>query len=90
MTVRSPGARGRATVSRRERQRLAREREQRLSRDPDGRLVELARVADVAVGRDQRAQVGKRVLDARAGGPGGDQALERPGGRLRVRALAGL
>ena len=63
-----------------ERERLARERGQRLRGDPHRRLGARARVADGAVGADERAQVGRAASARRraARAPGSRPAAIRP------------
>ena len=78
-------ARRRGTAG--ERERLALERQQRLGGDPDRRLVARRRVAVVAVAGLAGGQVVeplRRRSGPRRVAPGRDQALDRPGGRLRV------
>ena len=78
-----------------ERERLAGERGERLGGDPHRGLRAGAGVADLAARGGERAQVGdrrSRAVAALAVGlrPGGDERLDRPRGRLRVRRAAGL
>src|SRR4051794_34422828 len=78
-----------------ERERLAGERGERLGGDPDRRLRAGAGVAHGAAGGDERAQVGRGragavAVEAARGAARGDEALDRPGGRLGVGGAAGL
>ena len=78
---------------RRERKRLAGERHQRLRGHPDRRLAARARVADGAAAGHERAQVAERAARAAVAHPRGiaarrQQALDRPGGGLRVARTA--
>ena len=78
-----------------ERERLAGERRERLGGHPHGGLAAGARVLDLAARGGERAQVGDRGLRAVAAlavrvAAGGDERLDRPRRRLRVRGPAGL
>src|SRR4051812_46387968 len=91
---RGGGGRHRGAGDPGDRQRFACERLERLAGDPDRRLRARAGVADGAVRPDQRAQVGRRGARARMAdvvrvAVHGQQALDGPGRRLRVRAGAG-
>ena len=83
------GHRPRRARHRRQRERLAVDREKHLARDPDRRLVAGRRVAVVAIAGLAAGEIVEGALSVRANrggiGPGGDQALDRPGGGLRVR-----
>src|SRR3954454_5331430 len=82
-----------AALRRADRQALARKRLDGLPGDPHGRLAARARVAHGAVAAHQRAQVGHRrartvAPHAARIAPRGEEALDRPCGRLRVGGAA--